>query len=257
MKNNKHGMTLVECIIAMAVFAVASTGFIMTATACYKSQVKAKKRMDTANTQTTNLEHFSNYSQVVDPEALNVEPMSGGSNRWVITFPFTSASGGEISNSKVHGYYSVADPDDPVFDLSFFSPIEQVDLTTDEYWVTFTNVGSEQKWLELSLADSTHFVFFDNEKNEASGSTLPEHIWGPNGGAFRFGIKNKGGGDISGAVLTVHDVQTDQDIGTYTISDFILPDDNGSVDTSKGYCAYYINGDSVINETTLNAQTEE
>lgn len=257
MKNNKHGMTLVECIIAMAVFAVASTGFIMTATACYRSQVKAKKRMDTANTQTTNLEHFSNYSQVVDPEALNVEPMSAGSNRWAITFPFSSASGGPVTNTRVHGYYSVANPDDPVFDLSFFSPIEQVDLSTDEYWVTFTNVSSEQYWLVLKAADPTSYVFFDVEKEE-KGDTLPKHIWAPNGGTFRFGIRNKSGADISQDVIMIYDYQRDTTIGYMNLSNYILPDENGVVDTSKGYCAAYFDGSShVMTEDEYNAQAGE
>ena len=44
MKNNKKGMTLVECIIAMAVFAVATTGFTMAATTCIKAQIKSHTR---------------------------------------------------------------------------------------------------------------------------------------------------------------------------------------------------------------------
>lgn len=238
MKMNKHGMTLVECIIAMGVFAVATTGFIMTATACYKAQTKAKSRMENANTQTTNLEHFSNYSEIVDPEALNVEAMNGGANRWVITFPFSSASGGPVTNTHVHGYYSVADPTDPAYDLSFFSPIEQVDLTTDEYWVSLTNISGSDGWFELRVEDATKYEFFDVEK-APKGTELPEHIWGANGGCYRFGIKNIAG-NISNAVLVVHDVNIDSDIAHLPLDHYL---DDPS-DATKGYCSIFYNGGS-------------
>lgn len=245
MKNNRKGMTLAEVIIAMGVFAVATTGFIMTATACYKAQTKTQNRMENSNTQTTNLEHFSNYNQVVDPEDLNVEPMSGGSNRWVMTFPFTG--GGSVVNNKVYGYYSVADPDDPVYDLSFFSPIEQVPLDEGEYWINLFNNTSSDAWLQISIIDSTQFEFFDNEK-VSKGSDLPERLWGANGGCRRFGVRSLGG-DASQPTIRITNVDSG-DTFDCAITPYLNSDD--------GYAFMHrISDDEVLDDAAFDAMSSD
>ena len=209
MKTNKKGMTLVECIIAMAVFAVATTGFTMAATVCMKAQARTVRRMTATNNQTTNLEHLSTYSKVLDPEYSNVKKMETGTNKFTITFPFES---GDIVNNHVYGYKSKLDEDSPdgVFELSFFSPAEQVSLDSHEYWVTLYNCSTEQKQWNITCTvpgDLQEFEFFNNEKDPSAGQALPTHIWAPNGGYMRFGIRQKtaGVGDINNCLVITDD----------------------------------------------------
>ena len=188
MKMNKKGMSLVECVIAMGVFAIATTGFVMCATACVRAQAKSHKRNNTTNVQTTNLEHFSNYKNVVDLSEYNVKPMDPstgmGKNMYKMTFAWTS---GTVTNSKIHGYRSeMASETDGVFELSFFSPIDQVDLAYDEIWVTLYNLtATDQTW---DITCNTDLSFFDNEHNSL-GQSLPRHMWAGGGSYKRFGVK--------------------------------------------------------------------
>ena len=235
MKTNKKGMTLVECIIAMAVFAVATTGFTMAATACMKAQAKTGRRMTATNTQTTNLEHFSSYSRVLDPEYSNVRAMNSGVNKYKMTFNFGSI---EVENDNVYGYKSVLDHDSPdgVFELSFFSAAEQIDLGEGEYWITLYNNSSSQHTLDISCAvpgDSQVFEFFNNEHDNAVQQALPRHIWAPNGGYMKFGLKQRtpGVGDLD-TCLTITDFDADK---TYIVG---LSDDN-LTSSDKNYCAIY------------------
>lgn len=211
MKTNKKGMTLVECIIAMAVFAVATTGFTMAAAACMKAQAKTTRRMTTTNSQTTNLEHFSTFSHVLDPEYANVKPMEDGLNKFKMTFDFGSV---KVENDHVYGYSSKLDPDSPdgVFELSFFSAADQVSLDSHEYWITLYNYGAIQQTWDISCAipgDSQEFEFFDAGKNSAVQQTLPRHIWAPNGGYMKFGIRQRtpGVGDID-TCMVITNVET-------------------------------------------------
>ncbi|MBQ8965757.1 prepilin-type N-terminal cleavage/methylation domain-containing protein [Ruminococcus sp.] len=201
MKMNKKGMTLVECIIAMAVFAIATTGFTMAATTCIRAQTKFHTRNKIANNQSTDLEHFANYSDVVDLSEYSVttmDPNTGiGKNMYQITYAFPSAT---VTNSKVHGYRAEVDSDDKVFELSFLSPINTVSLDSDEYWFTLYNVsGSDVSW---DWSCSTDYSFFDNEK-ASTQQTLPNggRIWA-DGSIMRFGIKSSVG-DLSGCTAHV------------------------------------------------------
>ncbi|SFC45637.1 type IV pilus modification PilV family protein [Ruminococcus albus] len=242
MKFNKKGMTLVECIIAMAVFAVATTGFTMVATACMKAQAKTGARMTKTNTQSTNLEHFSTYAKVLDPGYTNVSPMYAGTNQFQMTFNFEKA-GITVQNKNVYGYYAkLEDTDkDSVFDLSFFTPANQVQLSDGEYWVTLYNYDSEQHTWDITC--NSDFAFFDNEKNTTQQQTLPRHIWAPNGGYYKFGIKQKtpGVGDIT-SCLTIHSYEDNADYPPVGISDK-MP--NGALGTEGGdnmVYIYYYNG---------------
>lgn len=227
MKTNKKGMTLVECIIAMAVFAIATTGFTMAATACMRAQAKSNRRMTKTNVQSTNLEHFSTFSKVLDPGFSNVRPMEQGVNQWQMTFNFGSDV---IVNKNVYGYLAKLDSTDPdgVYDLSFFNSAEQVSLGEGEYWVTLYNKSSEQHTWYVSCAEG--FTFFDNETNPTGQDELPKHIWAPDGGYFKFGVKQttSGVGDLS-KCLTVTELHDNNTTSSYTFgisSDCCLSEDN-------------------------------
>jgi len=237
MKTNKKGMTLVECIIAMAVFAIATTGFTMVATTCMKAQAKASRRMTATNNQTTNLEHFSSYSKVLDPEYCNVKPMSTGINKFKMTFDFGTV---KVENDDIYGYRSVLDPSSPdgVFELSFFSAAEQVDLAEGEYWITLYNNSSSQHTWDINCAvpgDSQVFEFFNNEHDNSIQQALPRHIWAPNGGYMKFGFKQRtpGVGDLS-SCLEITDVEANPPV-TYRVG---LSSDN-LISEDKNYCAIY------------------
>lgn len=192
MKANKKGMTLVECIIAMAVFAIATTGFTMAATACMKAQAKSNGRMTKTNVQSTNLEHFSSFSKVLDPEYTNVSPMTTGTNQFQMTFKFGTDV---IENKNVYGYYAKLDGDDKdkVYDLSYFTAAEQLNLSANEYWVTIYNCDSTLKtW---NIETTSGFRFFDNEHNITMGQKLPTRQWAPNGGYLKFGIEQLEGSE--------------------------------------------------------------
>lgn len=252
MNTNKKGMTLVECIIAMAVFAVATTGFTMAATACMKAQAKTGRRMTATNTQTTNLEHFSTFSQVLDPEYSNVKPMEAGVNRFKMTFAFPSVT---IENDHVYGYSSKLDEDSPdgVFELSFFSAADQVPLEDNEYWITLYNYsGSQQTW-DISCAipgDSQDFEFFDNEKKNTVQQTLPRHIWAPNGGYMKFGIRQRiaGVGDLN-SCLKITNVETG--------NEFTVPVTNKKVKEDENMCSIYFDGSSFLSPAEFDGMPSE
>lgn len=236
MKMNKKGMTLVECIIAMAVFAVATTGFTMAATACVRAQVKYHTRNRTMNNQTTNLEHFSAYTSG-NVNATNVTPMDPdvgyGSNMYEVEFTFQNDT--KISNRKVNGYRSAqADGEDGVFELSFLSPIEQVRLNTNEYWLTFYNCSDDPLVLDMTLPDG--FEFFDVNKEKLSN---PYRLMLTDSGDFsRIGIRDKRSSD---------DISKSPDINinikenfdgwetTVKVQDMIDPYGDGD---RYGYCYY-------------------
>lgn len=230
MKINKKGMTLVECIIAMAVFSIATTGFVMAASVCMRSQAKAGTRMTKTNTQTTNLEHFSTFAHVLDPSYSNVRPMASGTNQFQMTFQFPTDT---VVNDKIYGYYSTLEDEDEdgVFELSFFSAADQVTLGEGEYWVTLYNYDGAQQTLDITCPDD--FSFFDNEKNDTAQQTLPRHIWAPEGGYMKFGIKAKSGGGAP--TVTIHSVEGNFTDKTLNIADFKLSED-------ENYCNIYYTG---------------
>jgi prepilin-type N-terminal cleavage/methylation domain-containing protein len=199
MKKNNKGMTLVECIIAMAVFAVATTGFTMAATSCIRAQIKSHARNRIANEQTTNLEHFSNYSKVIDPTLLNVKEMP---EKYGVSFDFGTV---KVVNKDVYGYTALTDPADKTYQLSFISPIEQVTVQPGEWWITIYNADSSDKSFRLEA--KSNFVFFDNEKNEA-GDVADYRIYPANGGIRKIGIKNVGGDDTDALIIRDFDNQT-------------------------------------------------
>jgi prepilin-type N-terminal cleavage/methylation domain-containing protein len=254
MKSNKKGMTLVECIIAMAVFAVATTGFTMVATTCMKAQARTVKRMTTTNNQTTNLEHFSTFSQVLDPEYTNVKPMENGTNRFKMTFAFPALT---VENDHVYGYTAKLDEEsqDGVFELSFFSAADQVTLDANEYWITLYNYGTEQRTWDISCAiagDSQQFEFFDNEKNNTVQQTLPRHIWAPNGGYMKFGIRPREGCSADGidSCLKITCVETGE---TYTVPVTTM----AITDDEPGMCAIYFNGTSFLSPAQFDSENPE
>lgn len=211
-KMNKKGMSLVECIVAMGVFAVATTGFTMGATACMKSQAKSGRVLQKTNTQTTNLEHFSTYARVFDAQYANVKKMSSDANQWQMVFDFPGA-GETVTNNNVFGYYSVIDEGDSkgIYQLSFFTAANTVALDPDEYWVTLYNYDTAQHTFDIECTDS--FTFFDNEKNR-KGTGLPRHIWAPDGGFFKFGVaKADGSADIHNCLIVK---ETREDASTTT-----------------------------------------
>ena len=196
MQSNKKGMTLVECIIAMAVFAVATTGFTMAATTCMRVQAKQSKRMTKTNVQSTNLEHFSTFTTVLDPEYSDVRRMAGGENKFKMTFKFDDAT---IVNDNVYGYYAKLDPNDQdgVYELSFFTSTDVAALGEDEYWITLYNFTDDTQTWSLTCPDE--FKFFDNEKNKTQQHVLPTRMWAPDGGYLKFGISKE---DVDGDLTT-------------------------------------------------------
>ena len=232
MKNNKKGMTLVECIIAMAVFAVATTGFTMAATTCIKAQVKSHSRNRIANSQTTNLEHFSNYSKVIDPSELNVEEMP---ERYAISFNFEGTA--NVINKDIYGYTAIADPDDEVYQLSFISPIERVTVMPGEWWVTIYNADPSDQIFNLTLCPG--FEFFDNEKERTS---YPSEgcLWGGSGGIRKIGVRSTGGSFDDPCFTISRPGGTSQDI---VIGNFNTEE---STDNSSGYAMIYYNGSGFV-----------
>jgi prepilin-type N-terminal cleavage/methylation domain-containing protein len=244
MKTNKKGMTLVECIVAMAVFAIATTGFTMAATACMRAQAKSHKRMTKTNVQSTNLEHFSTNAHVLDPEYSNIKPMTTGANQFKITFPFKTST---VENKNVYGYYAKLDSNDKegVYQLSFLSAVDQIKLTEGEYWVTLYNCTSDGQ--EFTVSCDEDYTFFDNEHNISYDTSLPGHLWSADGGYRKFGVKNLKG---TGAKITITrrgtaNPENDTDTTTITIDSSWMPNgtlDNGG-DGDNMVSIYYVGGD--------------
>lgn len=197
-KANKKGMTLVEVIIAMSVFAIISTGFIMAAKYAYTAQVKAKKRLTHSNTQTTNLE---DYRGVVDPSYggtydeegitdLGVQRMGASTNRWTMTYDF--GVGAKIVNDRVYGYYSTPDRDDKTYQLAYFSPCDVVALEPGEYWITINNISANvSDNLPLRVVCDSDYVLFTNEKGIFPARTsMPDKIIAGGGFKLSFGLKD-------------------------------------------------------------------
>lgn len=192
---NKKGMTLVEVIVAMSVFAVIFTGFVMSAKYAYGAQVKAKKRLSQSNTQTMNLE---DYRGIVDPTYkgtygtsgdtdLGVKSMADGDNRWTMTYNFGGSA--VITNDRVYGYYATPDMDDEVFELAYFSPSDVVALEPGEYWITITNVSNND--LPMAVVCGSGFQLFNNEKKVFPAKTsMPERIIPKDGYKISFGVKD-------------------------------------------------------------------
>lgn len=231
MKMNKKGMTLVECIIAMAVFAVATTGFTMAASACVKAQIKYHSRNRAMNNQTTNLEHFSAYSGG-NVNSTNLTPMDPdvgyGSNMYQVEFTFED--GTTITNRKVNGYRAgKAEGEDGVFELSFLAPIAQVPLNTNECWLTIYNCSEEGIVFDMTLPQG--FEFFDSSK-EKIGS--PYRLMLTDSGDFkRIGIrKSKTEASVPpGAAIDDVTVHMEDFDGKYTtdikVQDYVDPYGDG------------------------------
>lgn len=250
MKNNanKKGMTLVEVIIAMAVFASITTGFTMAASYCVKAQAKAKTRLTETNEQTTKLE---NYSGVIDYDVADVDQLETGANKWTMTYEFPNAgdSGYTITNDKLHGYTSKSS--DEVLKLGFFSAIDRINLNAGEYWITIYNWSSDDKLWDISC--SSNFAFFDNEGD----LTMPLNALNTqgvmaSGGAVKFGIKDLGGGNLANAV-TIKEWGDTGDGVTIDLSQdgyiddqrygFVYFTDSGTFLTEEEFDAEFVSGD--------------
>lgn len=234
MKKNNKGMTLVECIIAMAVFAVATTGFTMAATGCIRAQIKSHARNRIANEQTTNLEHFSNYSKVIDPTLLNVKEMP---EKYGVSFDFGTV---KVVNKDVYGYTALADPEDKTYQLSFISPIERVTVLPGEWWITIYNADPTDKSFDIYAQSG--FRLFNNEKDDAGEESL-DRIYPANGGMRKIGIRNISG-DNSSALVISDNSTTSQTINLLEYAT------EKNTDNTAGYVSiYYENGQFVNKET--------
>ncbi len=228
MKKNNKGMTLVECIIAMAVFAVATTGFTMAATSCIRAQIKSHARNRIANEQTTNLEHFSNYSKVIDPTLLNVKEMP---EKYGVSFDFGTV---KVVNKDVYGYTALADPEDKTYQLSFISPIERVTVLPGEWWITIYNADPTDKSFDIYAQSG--FRLFNNEKEDA-GEKSEDRIYPANGGMRKIGIRNISG-DNSSALVISDNSTTSQTINLLEYATEM------NTDNTAGYVSiYYENGE--------------
>ncbi|EGC03742.1 prepilin-type cleavage/methylation N-terminal domain protein [Ruminococcus albus 8] len=234
MKKNNKGMTLVECIIAMAVFAVATTGFTMAATSCIRAQIKSHARNRIANEQTTNLEHFSNYSKVIDPTLLNVKEMP---EKYGVSFDFGTI---KVVNKDVYGYTALADPEDKTYQLSFISPIERVTVLPGEWWITIYNADPTDKSFDIYAQPG--FIFFNNEKEDAGTESL-DRIYPANGGMRKIGIRNISGDNSSALVISDNSTKSQ----TINLVDYAT---EKNTDNTAGYVSiYYENGEFVNKET--------
>jgi len=230
-KMNKKGMTLVEVIVAMAIFGVITTGFMMSASYSLKAQAKAKIRLSETNEQTTNLE---DYQGVVDFAAADVAQLETGSNKWSMVYEFPT--GDTITNDNLHGYTSKSN--DEVLKLGFFSADDKLDLAAGEYWVTLFNYSSDD--MIVNITCSPGFVFFDNEKHIANSiDTLSGLGIVKDGGAVKFGIKDLGGGDLTQA-FTVKKTIDDSVIGGGALNV------NNYSDADR-YAYTYYNGSAFLN----------
>lgn len=189
---NKRGVTLVEVIVAMAIFSIMATTFIMTVDYCLQFNKKAMYRLRESNKQATDLENFSG---VVDYASADVAPINRGSNKYAFTFDFST--GDTIVNNKNSGYVSKSTGiSDSGLAMRYFSPIEQLDLDVDEYWVTMTNFDdTDQVW---TITAGPNVVFFNNEKEMISSTTLNPAVLAE-GGKCTFGVKLMPGASVDNA----------------------------------------------------------
>ena len=159
-----------------------------------------------------------------------------------MTFKFKNNT---VVNDNIYGYYALLDPSekDKVYELSFFSAADQVDLSDGWYWVTLYNFSSSP--IRWAISCDTDFAFFDNEGNTNEQQSLPDHSWAANGGYMKFGIKKNSSGGSTGATFTLTPITengygTDQ---TVTFNDTYMP--NGTLDNGgKGdnmVSIYYYN----------------
>lgn len=232
---NKKGFTLVEVIVAVAVFGIITTGFITAARYCYTAQTHANRDLKETNQQATNLEHFSNYNTVIDPGEYNLEFMESGTNKWTISYPFATKT---VKNDKVYGY--ISQTTDETFQMGYFSPIERVNLESGEYWINIYNIGSAQ--VNWYLQASSGFQFFNNQKDVTVPPTSTgQRIWEP-GAVRKIGVKNSGTGDVVAAF----------DIVDYNSGSVIQTIDLTRYADSEGYCNIYYNG-SFLTEDEVDA----
>lgn len=213
-KTNKKGFTLVEVIIAMSVFAIISTGFVMAASYAYKAQTKAKKRLTISNEQTTNLE---DYRGVIDPtyagtydEAgisdLGVQRIGSDTGKWIMTYKFDN--GTVITNNRMRGFSSTPAVDDKVFQLTYFSPNDRVSLDSGEYWVTIYNVSPDvATTLPMLVKCDGTYNLFNNEKKIFPGrTTMPSRIIPGDNYQISFGVKDTRGAYYNtGKCVSIYD----------------------------------------------------
>jgi hypothetical protein len=218
----------------MAVFAVATTGFTMAATSCIRAQIKSHARNRIANEQTTNLEHFSNYSKVIDPTLLNVKEMP---EKYGVSFDFGTV---KVVNKDVYGYTALADPEDKTYQLSFISPIERVTVLPGEWWITIYNADPTDKSFDIYAQSG--FRLFNNEKEDA-GEKSEDRIYPANGGMRKIGIRNISGDNSSALVIS------DNSTTSQTINLLEYATEKNGEETAGYVSIYYENGEFVNKET--------
>lgn len=245
--NNKKGMSLVEVIVAMAVFSVMTTGFMMTAIYCVKAQNKAKLRLKESNGQTTEIEDFKGLYDTDTAYMGSDIQKPGGSNLWTMSYNFPE---GSYVNDRVHFYaYNNTDLDD-AFQMQFFSPDESVDLKPNEYWVTIYNCSGDQVTWDITC--DSGFVFFDNEGQTVSSlTTIPTRIV-DDGAKIKFGIRNIGGGDITQAV-TLTDWNSPPNVKTLNLSNDTALVSNPYSDSDRYAGVYFTGSNSFLNAEQYDA----
>ncbi len=222
----------------MAVFGIVTTGFVTAATYCYRAQTKANRNLKETNQQTTNLEHFSNYSSVIDPGEYNLEFMETGTNLWTMVYNFP---GYDIKNDKVSGY--ISQTSDEVFQLGFFSPIERVSLDANEYWINMNNVSTSQTaWYFTTVSG---FVFFNNQKDQLNPPSQTESRIFDTGAVKKIGIRDVSGGDLSQA-LEIHDANTGDVVAVLDLTTYA---------DSERYCNIYYDGSGFLTQEEYDARS--
>ncbi len=194
MKKNYKGMTLIEVVVAMAVFGISSAMLFTAMNYAIQASKKNKLRSEEMYTQAVNVGQYNSN----DP-TLNVSntPVSGykglgTDNKFNLKATFV---GGAILESEAYAYQAkrtdrVAGVDNSSYQLKFFETnftAAKPDPANQVYWVTFFNCDS---------ADFNYYAVsnggkFFNTDNFSTGSSIDVFTLGA-GGKKEFGVVTQG-----------------------------------------------------------------
>lgn len=178
-KVNQSGMTLVEILVAMALFSIM---FLMMSGIMYSSvKLNAQTRTYDQETdvQIEDVERYNPMGATIDGvtvESSNIDEYEGdnGSNQFELTFDFSST--GRVITINGYAYEAESRDDNNGFQLKFFNSTRP-DIANNKYWVRVINVSTtENVKVFLYLPREEHGSFYLRNESEPYTTVVSKTI---------------------------------------------------------------------------------
>ena len=272
---NEKGMTLVEIIVATAVFAVACATLFTAILFAIDQNKENHYAGEEIQLQMNSAEKYNSKKSTMDNKVVKYRFSSTRSNKVNYLINFKKTSDGTVTshdfyllNTDVYAYMAIKSTIDraAAYQMRFFEPQNTIAVDADEqkFWISVHNYGSTDKEFDLSVNPATHCDLYDYTGRSYVGTYESNALSDENGAvSFQTGINLKNYDGVADEVFLIADWNNGYFDGSgYTVKpgDLMVTKDN--LDSFKemvdgkftGYINIYYDGEEFLTEDQMNAK---